>query len=58
MAVFYCLDIFDYKNIEFWCDHEDTALCPTCDIDSVIGSASGFPITKEFLQAMQDYWFN
>lgn len=55
---FHCLDIFDYKNIEFWCDDEDTALCPTCDIDSVIGSAAGFPITQEFLKAMQDYWFN
>ena len=28
-----------------------------CDIDSVIGDSSGFPITKEFLKKMNEYWF-
>lgn len=54
---FYCVDIFDYKNISEWCDDGDTALCPTCGIDSVIGSDSGYEITKEFLGAMKKYWF-
>lgn len=54
---FYCLDIFDYKNIKYWCDDEDTALCPGCDIDSFIGSASGYPISKQFLSEMKAYWF-
>lgn len=31
---------------------DDTALCPQCDIDAVIGDASGYPITPEFLQAI------
>lgn len=31
----------------------ETALCPKCGIDSVIGSASGYPITDEFLAAMK-----
>jgi hypothetical protein len=35
-----------------------TALCPKCGIDSVIGSASGYPITQEFLSAMKDRWFS
>lgn len=55
---FYCLDIFHYQNIEYWTDNGDTALCPSCDIDSVIGDDSGYPITKEFLSAMQQIWFN
>jgi hypothetical protein len=30
-----------------------TALCPRCGIDAVIGSASGYPITQDFLQRMR-----
>lgn len=54
---FYCLDIFDYKNIQDWCDDDNTALCPSCGIDSVIGSASGYLVSKEFLAKMHEYWF-
>ena len=59
---FYCLAIFPNFQIERWTDEdfegkEETAICPKCDIDSVIGSASGFPITKEFLSKMQNHWF-
>jgi hypothetical protein len=36
---------------------ERTALCPECRIDSVIGDASSFAITTEFLARMHDYWF-
>ncbi|AEF21811.1 conserved hypothetical cytosolic protein [Pseudomonas fulva 12-X] len=54
---FYCLDIFDYKNIEDWIGDGDTALCPSCGIDSVIGSVSGFQINREFLSAMKKHWF-
>lgn len=38
-------------------DGHKTALCPYCGIDSVIGESSGYPITKEFLEKMKDYWF-
>ena len=30
---FYCQDVFDYKNINDWCDNEKTALCPSCGVD-------------------------
>ena len=30
---------------------------PKCDIDSVIGSASGFPIDARFLKQMELHWF-
>lgn len=54
---FYCLEIFAPETIEDWTDDEDTALRPKCGIDSVIGSASGYPIEREFLVKMHDYWF-
>jgi len=55
---FYCLAIFPPRAVEDWLNEGDgTAICPECSIDSVIGSASGFPITTEFLQQMHAYWF-
>jgi hypothetical protein len=59
---FYCLERFPPAAITEWCDEDSmgegqTALCPCCGIDSVIGSRSGFPTTTEFLRAMNDRWF-
>jgi hypothetical protein len=54
---FYCGAQFPPGRIERWLDDNDTAVCPECGIDSVIGSASGFPISNEFLQEMRRYWF-
>ena len=54
---FYCLKVFNPENIDEWVDEEQTALCPSCGIDSVIGEASGFPITRAFLTAMKARWF-
>ena len=56
---FSCLKIFNPKEIYEWleCDIGQTALCPYCGIDSVIGESSGYPITKKFLKKMQDKWF-
>jgi hypothetical protein len=54
---FYCLTIFPPKEIDEWCDAGNTALCPYCGIDSIIGKSSGHPITVEFLQRMKKYWF-
>ena len=54
---FFCLRIYSPSEIEDWTDGENTAICPHCSVDSVIGDASGYPITKEFLQEMRNYWF-
>jgi len=54
---FYCLAIFPPSEIDDWWDDEQTATCPTCGIDAVIGSASGAPITSEFLGEMNRHWF-
>jgi len=56
---FYCLEIFNPNEIEEWeGKEEDTAFCPHCGIDSVIGQSSGFPITKDFLEEMNQKWFH
>lgn len=60
---FYCLKIFKPSEIEDWlfgdndCDRRGTAVCPYCFVDSVIGESSGFPITKEFMEIMNERWF-
>jgi len=58
---FYCCAVFPPGGIDEWVDEQDgegqTALCPRCGIDSVIGDRAGFPITPEFLGRMNEYWF-
>lgn len=59
---FYCGKIFGFKDIKDFITEENhsirTAICPYCGIDSVIGSASGYDITPEFLNELYKYWFN
>jgi hypothetical protein len=54
---FYCLSIYPPSDVVEWIDEDQTAICPECDIDSVIGDASGYPITAEFLTSMKKQWF-
>jgi hypothetical protein len=62
---FYCMRSFAPGEILDWVDDsikpgqiEETALCPYCGIDSVLGSKSGYPMTQEFLEEMNDHWFH
>jgi hypothetical protein len=59
---FHCLATYSAEAIEDWVDIVDgvgvTALCPSCGIDSVIGSASGYPIEAWFLARMRAHWFD
>ena len=55
---FYCRKTFAPAEIREWANGDDTALCPRCGIDSVIGSASGLPVQEPaFLGAMHRRWF-
>ena len=47
---FYCLTIFKPSEIVEWCDRGQTAICPHCNIDSIIGSGSDYVIDDEFLR--------
>lgn len=58
---FYCLNIFSKDEIEFWVDEDkngvgQTAICPKCQIDSVLGDF-GVKFDKEFLEKMNKHWF-
>jgi hypothetical protein len=54
---FFCLSVYPPGQVKEWTDEDTTAFCPECGIDSVIGSASGFPVEKEFLGRMRRFWF-
>ncbi len=58
---FCCLAIFPPSEIREWVHTREgvgrTALCPRCGINSVIGSESGYPVSKEFLAEMEGHWF-
>ena len=54
---FYCLRTFPREEIKSWIRDEGTALCPHCGIDSVIGDASGYEVSKPFLSQMHSAWF-
>ncbi len=58
---FYCLEIFSPSEIIHWHDYKDgvgdqTAFCPKCRIDSVIGDFD-LAFDKQFLEEMQKHWF-
>lgn len=65
---FYCLGTFAPAAITEWIDRRNrsgvesaegnTALCPECGIDAVIGDRSGLPLTPMFLAALHDRWFS
>ncbi len=59
---FYCLAIFPPTEINEWIEESHagpgkTGRCPKCGIDSVIGSAAGYPITRTYLDEMRRHWF-
>jgi hypothetical protein len=58
---FHCCSVFVPTAIEEWVDERDglgqTALCPRCGVDSVIGDRSGYPIEPGFLDSMRRHWF-
>ena len=67
---FYCMQIFPPSEIVAWSgldmsnfndpDAEadaETALCPRCGSESVMGDRSGYDITVQFLGHMHEAWF-
>jgi len=58
---FFCLNKYPSKQVVDWVNEEQkarTGICPECGIDSVLGDASGYPVSEEaFLQQMQEFFF-
>ena len=62
---FRCLQTFKPDEISEWHEatnpdpqYEPLGFCPKCGMDSIIGSASGYPIEYSFLKKMKDFWFS
>lgn len=59
---FHCLYQFPPAEIVEWTDKRNevftTAVCPRCGVDAILGSKSGFPISRDFLRRMRDRWFD
>ena len=49
-ACFYCKMVFSSYEA-YWFDSDDSAHCPYCDQTTIIGDASGFPITDRTFMA-------
>jgi len=54
---FFCFRRFVATEIRTWIDKNQTALCPRCGIDSVIGTASGFTLDDRFLRNLNQFSF-
>ena len=56
---FHCLETFTKDEIEEWVETEDgmSAVCPKCEVESVIGDAAGLPLTQELLDAVRQHVF-
>ncbi len=62
VGCFHCLEIFTPAKILNWVDVDDkgigqTALCPFCEIDAVIGFHSAIPLSKEYLKRLHEKSF-
>lgn len=50
-----CFRRFPPTEIRAWIDAQQTALCPHCGLDTVLGSASPYQISDPFLRRMHQH---
>lgn len=51
----FCLQMINYSDIEEWVDKGQTAVCPLCHIDSVLGFSGDFD--QELITTLHNYRF-
>lgn len=56
-ACFFCFRKFASTDIKTWIDANQTALCPGCGVDSVLGGASNQRLDDGFLRGMHTHFF-
>ena len=56
----HCDKTFDKNKIKEWIKDKDglTAVCPYCDVDAVIGDASGIIFDDILFKQIKEYFFN
>lgn len=54
-----CCKVFPAKDVvNYYSDaHGDTAVCPECAVDAVIGDACGLPVNEQVMQQLARAWF-
>ncbi len=50
---YYCLEVYDSKDIKDWTDDGQTALCAKCGIDAVLPEITN----KDLLIELKKYYF-
>ena len=55
---FFCFRTFAPSTIKEWCDNKQTALCPHCGVDAVLGSGSTHRLDDTFLRKMHKHYFS
>jgi hypothetical protein len=56
-ACFFCFRTFPQTEIKSWIDSNQTALCPRCGVDAVLGTASQHRLDDGFLRGMHRHFF-
>jgi hypothetical protein len=54
-SCYYCFTKFHPSEVSEWCDGTQTAICPYCGIDAVVGFNGN--VDQVWLQAMHDEGF-
>ena len=49
---YFCLTIFDGGDVDEWTDESTTAICPRCNIDSVLAGVTDM----DFLKSAHEEW--
>lgn len=52
-----CEKEFPATEIDDWVEGDDSALCPFCYVDAVIGDASRIPLTKRLIHQLNKIYF-
>lgn len=55
-SCYYCFSTFKKEEIINWTDSMQTAICPKCSVDSVLGDDT-IAFDKDFFEKLHNYWF-
>jgi hypothetical protein len=51
------LDMSSFANPDAASSSTETALCPRCGSEALLGDRAGYPLTPDFLSRMNQAWF-
>lgn len=57
IGCFHCLKMVDKDQIKDFTDNGQTAICPLCSVDSLVGDACGVAINNETLLQANNFWY-